>query len=293
MRVLLPVDGSKASFEAAKYLSQIQGPETMEITVLTVIGLPKISLANSASNELDQFVARSKQNDELVFTRVRECFAGGNASLRHVSIQGHIGHSIVSVAEDLNVELIVMGATGRSRHEHLVLGSVSEYVTANAPCSVLVVRPVPESNSHSQNVRITLAYDDSAASRAAAQRVGDIKWSADTEVEVLSVVPIHVVHPLDTEAIEVPRSEDELRNVEEYAAEAMRQLTNRGIRAHTKIVMARHVGIQIAAESRTNPTDLIVLGATGQTGMARPILGSVSQYVVRHAIQPVWIVRER
>ena len=43
-------------------------------------------------------------------------------------------------AEDHNIDLIVMGATGLSAVERMVVGSVTQYATRNADADVLVVK---------------------------------------------------------------------------------------------------------------------------------------------------------
>lgn len=42
--------------------------------------------------------------------------------------------------EELNVDLLILGATGLSAIERAFVGSVSQHVIRNAPCDVLVVR---------------------------------------------------------------------------------------------------------------------------------------------------------
>lgn len=49
---------------------------------------------------------------------------------------------IVQAAAERDVELVVIGAAGRTGLRRLLVGSVAEKVTRHAPCSVLVVRPV-------------------------------------------------------------------------------------------------------------------------------------------------------
>lgn len=287
------MDGSQASMDSAKYLSQINDPDQMDVTVLTVIGLPKMTLANAESNSVAQYTAQCRSANEKTFEWTRMVFKDCNAVLRHVSMQGHIGNCIVSAADTLRAELIVVGATGRSRHEHLSLGSVSEYVAMHAMGSVLVVRPNNHPNQNSDVTKIIVAYDDSSGAKAAIQRVGMIKWSPNTEIEVLAVAQLHVMHEMDSESIEYPVTEEETEAIESYADRVVEELRGRGIRAHAKIEQARHVGIQIAAEARASHADLVVVGAQGQSGIARTPLGSVAQYVVRHTIQPVWIVRDQ
>ncbi len=46
------------------------------------------------------------------------------------------------IAPQHDIDLIVCGATGMNRVERLLMGSVSEHITRNAACDVLVVRGV-------------------------------------------------------------------------------------------------------------------------------------------------------
>lgn len=58
----------------------------------------------------------------------------------HRVVVGDASATIVEVARDLAADLIVLGASGRSRLARLVLGSTAEQVCRRAPCSVLAVR---------------------------------------------------------------------------------------------------------------------------------------------------------
>ncbi|MEI9937551.1 MAG: universal stress protein [Pseudomonadota bacterium] len=54
--------------------------------------------------------------------------------------EGDPAAQLVLVAEQEKVDLIVLGASGRTGMTRLVLGSVAESVVKNATCNVLVVR---------------------------------------------------------------------------------------------------------------------------------------------------------
>lgn len=60
---------------------------------------------------------------------------------------GYPGRIITSAAQELDVDLIVMGTHGRSTFEQVMLGSVAEHVLRECRCDVLLVpphgRPVP------------------------------------------------------------------------------------------------------------------------------------------------------
>lgn len=57
------------------------------------------------------------------------------------TIDGRAAETIVSVAQEVAADLIVMGTHGRSALAHMLLGSVAERVVHTVPCSVLTIRP--------------------------------------------------------------------------------------------------------------------------------------------------------
>ena len=63
----------------------------------------------------------------------------------HLAV-GEPWREIAQFAERLNADLIVVGSHGRTGVRRLILGSVSELVTRQAKCPVLVVRPKDYSN---------------------------------------------------------------------------------------------------------------------------------------------------
>ncbi|MEN2667564.1 universal stress protein [Listeria aquatica] len=47
---------------------------------------------------------------------------------------------VKKILVDFQADLVLVGATGLSSTERMLLGSVTEYVAQNAPCDVIVVR---------------------------------------------------------------------------------------------------------------------------------------------------------
>lgn len=68
--------------------------------------------------------------------------------VHHVLLEGDPATEIVRYTADAGIDLIVMGTHGRSGLERLLVGSVTERVMREAPCSVMAVKlpkgmPVP------------------------------------------------------------------------------------------------------------------------------------------------------
>ena len=66
--------------------------------------------------------------------------AGAWADLEVVVRPLSIGEAIVARAEELHVDLIVMGTHGRTGVKRMVLGSVADHVVRHAPCPVVTIR---------------------------------------------------------------------------------------------------------------------------------------------------------
>jgi universal stress protein A len=55
--------------------------------------------------------------------------------------EGRAGEEVVRVAAELDADLIIMGTHGYSGWKRFTLGSVAEFVSRHAACSVLTIRP--------------------------------------------------------------------------------------------------------------------------------------------------------
>jgi nucleotide-binding universal stress UspA family protein len=76
-----------------------------------------------------------------------------NLVLRH----GLTHEAICAVAKEVGADLLVMATHGRKGIGHVVLGSVTERVLREAPCPVLVVKPVVGATAKKATPRLARA----------------------------------------------------------------------------------------------------------------------------------------
>ncbi len=86
-----------------------------------------------------------KYADEAVAT-IRECFPDTNIELTTQVTIGATDRVIIEKAKDWDADLIVVGSHGRGFWGRTLIGSVSDSVIHQAPCSVLVVRKKDDNN---------------------------------------------------------------------------------------------------------------------------------------------------
>lgn len=146
-KILVAVDSSEASIRAAMYAFDLASRSNSRCTLYLVhVVPPQILLAHSSG----YFGAVSPSHRKEIEEEAEEWFKRISLELRksdHVLIIKKIistGASVVteiaSYADRKEIELIVIGATGKSGLKRLLLGSISTGVVAHSLCSVLVVR---------------------------------------------------------------------------------------------------------------------------------------------------------
>jgi len=146
-------------------------------------------------------------------------------------------------------------------------------------------------------VRILLATDGSGFSDAAMQAMASQFRSESAEVLVLRVVePLVFSNPPQMAPGYAPemaaRLEDQLKQAKDSLARNAEALRNRGFKVDIRVIENEtRMGILEMAEDWA--ADLIVLGSHGQKGLRKFLLGSVAEFVARHASCSVLIVRTR
>jgi nucleotide-binding universal stress UspA family protein len=85
---------------------------------------------------LDDIEADAKQRLQAMLNRVQQEGLEGETAI----VQGLPFQTIVDMAGNKDVDMIVMGTHGRTGLTHALMGSVAERVVRLAPCPVLVTR---------------------------------------------------------------------------------------------------------------------------------------------------------
>ncbi len=291
-KILLATDGSEYSQHAARLLARLPHPGKIDVIVASVVNTPRVYSDGSQSLWLKDYLKEREDEAARSFREVQELFDGANADLTHVVTHGGVGATIVELAQQQKVDLVVVGARGHSNIERILLGSVSDYVATHAHCSVLVVRP-NESSSDDQ-LRIAVGYDDTGPAQAAIEEFAEVQWGAQSTVEVISVIqPISRPASGRGDDPEAERREAERARLSDAIERVAAELKHCCVQIHTQIIDHRHAGEGIVKFAEQNACNLLVVGETPRNVIGRLLMGSVSRYVLRHAPCSVWITRNR
>lgn len=81
-----------------------------------------------------------------------------------------------------------------------------------------------------------------------------------------------------------------VRDAEKQLRRGLRALDHRGVKITSEVKTGRPAPTIVQC-ARDGETDLIVIGSHGHSGITRLLMGSVADYVMRHAPCPVLVVR--
>lgn len=136
-KILVPTDGSEFAKKAQKhalFLANISGAEIIAVSVTEnnfVNGLP----LDDEIYQLNQILNERSEENLKEFDKLNE----SDVKINHVIREGSPAKVILEVANEENVDLIVMGSSGKSGFDRFIMGSVADKVVNSAKCAVLVV----------------------------------------------------------------------------------------------------------------------------------------------------------
>ena len=145
IRVVLAVDGSPASKRAVSGLMAWGTPETVSIHIMSVVPhiLTDIAPRVLPKAHMKALTEPLQKRAEEFTAQFRELFLKEGYQVTNEILEGNLRQVILNCLEKKKADLAVLGSKGLTGPERFQMGSVSEWVAAYAPCSVLVFRPKP------------------------------------------------------------------------------------------------------------------------------------------------------
>ncbi len=141
-KILLPVDGSETAnlaLEKAGVLAKSFGSQVVLLTVIEPF--PALTMSEMDLGIAQQQYAQiAQQQADTTLVKASVAMQNLGIEAQEMRLEGvSAWRGIVDAAENLGVDLIVMGSHGRKGVQKLLLGSVTQKVVSHAARSVLVV----------------------------------------------------------------------------------------------------------------------------------------------------------
>jgi nucleotide-binding universal stress UspA family protein len=146
-RILLPTDFSGCANYALPYAAAIARATNATVICVNVVEpiVPAVGYTGMAeAMPIAEMSEQMEDSAERELPDVLSC-----EELRGLKVEEVIGHGdaaaeIVRVAEEHDVDLIVISSHGRTGLGRIIFGSTAEAVVRHATCPVLVVKPPPD-----------------------------------------------------------------------------------------------------------------------------------------------------
>lgn len=141
--ILVPVDGSVFSTNAARKAVVIAQKHGSDITLLHVINHSQLfSMGHPQSMPMitDAMLEGLKSGADKILTETLAAISPTSVEIKTEIEWGIPSTIIISKARDGICDLIVMGSRGLGAVSGLLLGSVSDRVAKVAPCPVMIVK---------------------------------------------------------------------------------------------------------------------------------------------------------
>ncbi|ERG92025.1 MAG: universal stress protein UspA related nucleotide-binding protein [Haloquadratum walsbyi J07HQW1] len=138
-RILIPTDGSECADEAVTHALDLATQYDADVHVLSVVDARDVSHGAPAISPA-QVESTLRENAHEVTDAVADRAADTEVDVTPAVEAGIPDDSIVTYAEEHDIDLIVMGTHGRTGLERYLLGSVTERTVRRSSVPVLTVR---------------------------------------------------------------------------------------------------------------------------------------------------------
>ncbi len=288
-KILLATDGSRDAALAMRAAADVSCKTGAQLHVVHVI--PDVLPPSNPGSTIFDEDSRQAEEEARELLRKQGWQArvdGGEVAGEHLR-EGRPVQEINTLAEELNVDLMVVGSRRAGWVRRLVTGSVSEGLVHRASCPVLIVRG---GEGAWPPARVVVGDDGSEAARRADVFAAEIASLCGADVVLVRAYE----NPLKQVGAWSTQDRHELREVLrrrredlEERAEQLAALTQGriGIRlTETKLAPA----MSLVAGNRDREQTLFAVGSRGSCTLDRVLEGSVSTKVLRAAHGPVLVV---
>jgi nucleotide-binding universal stress UspA family protein len=274
-KILVPTDFSSPAKLAADVACEIARKAKAEVILLHVIEVP-----SGESYNVEGQIGEFKEWDDKLFTMKLIQVTKKQLALQAASIEdrgvkaivkmkmGNAFHGIRAMITEQQADLIVMGTSGRSRMEEMIMGSNTEKVVRHSRCAVLTVHEKSGGVNFKDIVYATSMSDNEKIFAKVVKKTQDMYGAT-----------VHLVR-INTPANYQPDTAV-LPMMETFA----RKVGLQNYKLHVFNDFSEEEGIIHFADSIN--ADLIAMATHGRTGFSHVLVGSIAEDVANHARKPV------
>ena len=138
-KILVAIDGSEISKRSLQMAIDEAKAWDAELHAVYVIETGMLSSV-PVDNTLEVIYSLLENEGTRIMEESQKSASEAGVTLMTSIKQGHAGNEILSHAEAIGADLIILGSHGKSEIDRLLIGSVTTYVVRHSTITTLVVR---------------------------------------------------------------------------------------------------------------------------------------------------------
>lgn len=280
--ILVPTDFSETARWATDVAASIARIGKSKIILLHIVEPPTQESFNVEGEVLNESVLEDKLFNFKLIEASKEQLQAATRALELLGIQvtpalrlGSPYQGMRSIITEYNVDLVIMGTSGRSKFEGVFVGSNTEKVVRYSKCPVLTIHDQPHASTF-ENIIYATGLNDNEREFGRVIR----------GLQKMFLATVHVVR------INTPMNFQSDHRVKLAMREFVRRVGLENVTLNVYSDRSEEEGIVNFAASIN--ADLIAMATHGRTGFLHMLVGSIAEDVLNHAKRPVltWVVPE-
>jgi nucleotide-binding universal stress UspA family protein len=268
-KILVPTDFSVHSQNAAEVAADLAKKYNAQLILLHALQMPVYESNAQYANYQNipeglYFMKLARQKFEEFKA---QDFLQGVEVVEAVQMQGTY-ESIVEQATKHQIDLIVMGSRGTSGLKEVFVGSNTEKVIRLAKCPVLTIK---ERDRDFDPKSVLFVSDFDSEAEHVFHKAKEMVAPFGSTIHFLNVI--------------TPRNFESTNTTLQRMSAFAEVLGLSNVQFHIQNAETVEEGVMEYMEMK--PTDLVVLGTHGRTGISHLIFGSVAEDIANHATFPV------
>jgi nucleotide-binding universal stress UspA family protein len=274
-RILIPYDFSETAelaLEHAIFMAKLHKAEILLLHIVESYSFTS-AISNAFSKSQTEYETKIETSANVRLKEIADRIHQANGmKVTATTESGKIYKKIISIAEEKDIDIIVMGTHGSSGFQEFLAGSNAFRVVMGAPCPVISVQ------THAKKIGfkdIVLPVDNSTVSRQ------KVRFAIEIAKHYNSVV--HIAGIMTMSDVELQRRfEVKVHQVKEYVEEHEVPYTVKMFKGDNVAALTTDYANQINA-------DLIVIMTEQES--SNLFMGSYAQQIINHSKIPVMSVR--
>jgi nucleotide-binding universal stress UspA family protein len=285
--ILVPTDfsdGSDRALGLANKIAERFGAELHILHVRVVLDDPNID-----AGILDEVERILTISEPVTRQALEEVGANGNPRIHPHMKRGMIPSDvIIDAIEEYSCDLVIMGTHGRRGFTRLLAGSVAQEIVHRSPVPVITTHADADSQVPPRKILVPVDFSDECLE--AVEWANAIAPALGARITLLHVIQ-PIIYPEFYALDSLP--EEHTRQVVKQCHEALEEIAQERLPDHScdVVVVEGHVADSVRRYALDHDQDLTVVASRGLSGVARAVLGSVAERLVRCCEVPVLTVK--